>query len=60
MVHSESYSLGYLQAIFDVNKSLTESQAQRAITLSNNLECSIDADMKNYIQTNFPQLIKNK
>ena len=58
MVHSESYSLGYLQAIFDVNKSLTESQAQRAIALSNILECSADKDMKNYIKNNFPQLTK--
>lgn len=58
MVHSESYSLGYLQAIFDVNKSLTEIQAERAIALSNRLECSVDTDMKNYIKTNFPQLIK--
>lgn len=58
MVHSESYSLGYLQAIFDVNKSLTETQAERAIALSNRLECSLDTSMKNHIKTNFPQLIK--
>jgi hypothetical protein len=56
--NGESYSLGWIEALFLCNKSLSEHHAKMWVSLTYKLNQSKDASILKYVETVYPSLLE--
>lgn len=56
----ESYSIGYIEANYQINKQISEQHAERYLYLCNKLGQQADENIVEYIKKNHKSLVESK